>query len=132
MNMLNNLTIRTRLVFVIAFLAVELITGAAIGIYNLGTANDRIESIYQDRLVALGQLDKVVRLLNLNQLGVATAISATDAEVPRLMNEIDANIDQITATWKSFRETGMTPDEQRLAEQFERARQAFEIGRAHV
>ena len=37
--MFKHLSIKSRLIFVIAFLAVELIAGAVIGIYNLGTAN---------------------------------------------------------------------------------------------
>jgi len=37
--MLKNVTIKSRLIFVIAFLAAELVVGAVIGIYNLGVAN---------------------------------------------------------------------------------------------
>ena len=71
--MLNNITIKTRLIFVIALLGVELIVGATVGLVSLGQANGRMQAMYSNELVCLGQLDKIVRALNLNQLALARA-----------------------------------------------------------
>lgn len=66
--MFKNLSIKSRLVFVIGFLSLQLLVGALIGIVSLGIANRTTQSMYDDRLMAMGQLDQVVRLMNVNQL----------------------------------------------------------------
>ena len=71
--MFKHLSIKSRLIFVIAFLAVELIAGAVIGIYNLGTANAELKQMYDRRLVGLSQAGEVTQLITANQLAVAKA-----------------------------------------------------------
>jgi len=123
--MLKNLTIKSRLIFVIGFLSLQLIIGGIIGIVNLGLANDAMKSLYDNRLVALGQLDQVVRLLNVNELAIAKAISDEPAEAARLMNEVDANITQVSKVWDEYMATYLTPEEKKLATQFAESRQKF-------
>ncbi|HJV75220.1 MAG TPA: Tar ligand binding domain-containing protein, partial [Noviherbaspirillum sp.] len=123
--MLKNLSIKYRLIFVIGFLSVQLIVGALIGIISLGIANDKMRSLYDDRLVALGQLDQVVRLLNINVLDVAKAIDDEPAEAAKLMGEVESNIQQINKVWDMYMATSLTADEKRLAEQFAENRKKF-------
>jgi hypothetical protein len=59
--MLKNITIRTRLIFVIALLGIELVAGAAIGLLSLGHANREMHATYADGMVPMGQLGQVVR-----------------------------------------------------------------------
>ena len=55
--MIKKLTIKSRLILVIVLLGLELIVGAAVGLISLGHANEQLRSLYDDRLVCLGQLD---------------------------------------------------------------------------
>jgi methyl-accepting chemotaxis protein len=80
--MLKNLTIKTKLVFVISFLSVSLIIGGAMGIYFLGLSNDTVKSMYEDKVVKLGELNATVRLMNQNQLLLAQAIAGKMAAFP--------------------------------------------------
>ncbi|HYD96259.1 MAG TPA: methyl-accepting chemotaxis protein, partial [Noviherbaspirillum sp.] len=123
--MLKNLTIKTRLVIVLSFLSVQLIVASVLGISSLGTANNAMKSMYDDRLVALGQLDQVIRLLSRNELAIAKAISAEPAQAARLVNEIDQNIERVTRTWDQYMATFLTPEEKKLAEQFAQHRKQF-------
>jgi methyl-accepting chemotaxis protein-1 (serine sensor receptor) len=127
--MLKNLTIKTRLTLMLAFLAGELIFGAAVGIYNLGAANDAMKTMYEDHVVAMGELDTVVRLLNVNQLDVARALTAGPAQVARLMDDVEENMARVSTTWERFAATVDTPEARRLAGQFAEARRAF-VGQA--
>jgi hypothetical protein len=77
--MFKNLTIKTRLVCVIAFLAAELIAGAVVGIYSLSAANAELKSLHDNRLLALGQVGRIVQLQTLNQLLVAKAAPLEDS-----------------------------------------------------
>jgi len=124
--MFKHLTIKSRLIFVIAFLAAELVAGAVIGIYNLGVANAELKSLHDDRVVALGQLGRVVQLTTTNQMLVATGADLTDnAERNAALAEIDANLASIASVWKAYEQTDMTGEEAALAAKFSEARAAF-------
>lgn len=80
--MLNNLTIKTKLIFVISFLSLSLIAGGILGIYFLGLSNDSVKSMYQDKVIKLSELDATVRLMNQNQLLLAQAVVGKTAAFP--------------------------------------------------
>ncbi|WP_040786677.1 methyl-accepting chemotaxis protein [Massilia niastensis] len=124
--MFKHLSIKSRLIFVIAFLAVELIAGAVIGIYNLGVANAELKQMHDERLVAMNEVGHVVQLITLNQLNVAKAVNVEDAAVRgAMMSEVDANAAQITKFWEAYKAGELSDDERTLAEQFTAARKEF-------
>jgi methyl-accepting chemotaxis protein-1 (serine sensor receptor) len=124
--MFKHLSIKSRLVFVIAFLAVELVAGAAIGIYSLGNANAELKSMHEDRVVPLGQLGHVMQLITTNQLLVGKAADATDkAQRDAFLSQVETNVAAASATWKAYEQTKLTPDEAALVAKFVEARKAF-------
>ena len=124
--MFKHLSIKARLVFVIAFLAAELVAGAVIGIYNLAAANAELKSLHDDRVVPIGQLSRVMQLITTNQLLVGKAAASTDsAQRDALLAEVDANIAAATASWKAYEQTRLTDEEAALAATFVEARKAF-------
>jgi methyl-accepting chemotaxis protein-1 (serine sensor receptor) len=114
--MFKNLTIKTRLIFVILLLGLELIVGAVVGLVSLGHANEDLRSLYANRLVCLGQLDKIVRALDANQLALAQALTADEGETARLLEGIERNKKTIDQQWAAYTATELTPDEQQLAD----------------
>jgi methyl-accepting chemotaxis protein len=122
--MFKNLSIKTRLIFVIGFLAIELIAGFAVGILNLEKSNDAMKSMYDDRLVALSQLGDVERAVMLNQILVAKAIQ-NSASVAPILEQIEANIAMANKSWKAYQGTKMADDEKRLSQQFAASRERF-------
>ena len=123
--MLKNLTIKTRLIFVIGFLSLQLVAGGVIGIVSLKFANDDIESLYQDRLVATSQIDAVARLISRNEILLARAMTAESTKIGGLMTELEANRKEADALWKTYAAGRKTADEQKLAEQFTAARKMY-------
>ncbi|RZA32622.1 MAG: methyl-accepting chemotaxis protein, partial [Lysobacteraceae bacterium] len=125
-NMFKHLTIKTRLIFVIVFLAVELVAGAVIGLYNLGVANADLKSLHDDRVVPIGQLSRVLQLITTNQLLVGKAADATTKEQREVfLSQLEANVAEATATWKAYEQTRLTPEETTLVAKFVEARKAF-------
>ncbi|WP_442947278.1 Tar ligand binding domain-containing protein, partial [Noviherbaspirillum sp.] len=55
--MFSNLTIKSRLIFVIGFLSLLLIGGGVIGLTSLSSANESLKQIYESHLVPMGKLD---------------------------------------------------------------------------
>ena len=128
--MLKNITIRTKLICVIAFLSLQLIIGALIGIISLSFANDAAHSMYEDRLVAMGKLDKIVRLLSANRLAVADSVAgdpaASDhAASAKRIGEVDANIQSVGKLWDEYSAIPLSPEEKKLADQFSYDRKKF-------
>ena len=123
--MFKNLTIKTRLIFVLAFLVFELIVGFAIGILNLKEANGALEQMYSQRLVALADLDEVGRLVALNQLNLAKASLPNAQDTGAAMDLVEANAERIDKHWASYAATDADGEEKKLAERFVVEQQAF-------
>jgi methyl-accepting chemotaxis protein len=123
--MLTNLTIKTRLIFVIGFLSLQLVAGGVIGIVSLKLANDDIQSLYQESLVAISQIDGVARLMNRNQILLARAMTAESTKIPALMTELEANRKEADALWNTYAASSKTAAEQTLADEFAAVRKVY-------
>jgi len=124
--MFKHLSIKSRLIFVIAFLAVELIAGAVIGIYNLGTANAELKQMYDRRLVGLSQAGEVTQLITANQLTVAKAVTLEDAaQRSAAMDTVQATSATINKLWGEFTQIPMSEKERALVGEIAAARKAF-------
>lgn len=60
---LNNLSIKSRLICMIGLLSVLLIGVGSYGLANLSESNASLKTVYEDRVIALGQLDQYARRL---------------------------------------------------------------------
>ncbi|MFZ6801117.1 methyl-accepting chemotaxis protein [Undibacterium sp. Di24W] len=123
--MLKNTMIKSRLIFVIGFLSLLMISIGALGLSSLATVNEALRTVYEDRLVAVGQLDSVIRGINRNELSIAKAISAEPAQIAKLMDEIDQTKNEVNKTWDEYLATYLTADEKQLAAKFVAARKVF-------
>jgi len=117
--MFNNMTIKSRLVFVIGMLSVLLIGIGSMGIYGLNQTNDSFKGVYEDRTVVLGDLGLVLDRMQRARLNAAMSAYGRNAEITKerqiMTNQRDAEIADL---WKKFMATNLTPEETTLAESF--------------
>ena len=123
--MFNNTTIKSRLIFVIAFLSVLLAAIGLGGLYSLGTTNASLKTLYEDRLIALGQLDSVARLMNRQQLGIAKAMTQDPATLDQQAADVDKLLEQGDKVWAEYLATYLTPEEKKLADHYSEGRNKF-------
>ena len=123
--MLKNLTIKARLIFLIGFLCCLSIIIGVLGLSSLSATNDTVKTLYEDRVVALGQLNTIITLLQQNQITVGTAVAGNPQQLSKGAGEIAVRIDKINAEWKSYMATFLTPEEKVLAERFAESRKKF-------
>ena len=123
--MLKNLSIKSRLIFVIAFLSVLLVGIGIMGLASLNNTNASLKSVYEDQVAALGRLERVSALINKNQIlvgasvaGQLSAFPEDIAVVDRQVDEIRKGVDEININWKAFMATRLTAEEAKLAEEF--------------
>jgi methyl-accepting chemotaxis protein len=123
--MLKNITIKSRLIFVIGFLSILMVVIGVMGFISLSNVNASLKTVYEDRLVAMGQLDQVIRLVNRNQLTIAKAISGDPAQINAAMDAVDKAREETDKVWGEYMATYLTPEEKKFADQFSEARKVF-------
>ena len=125
MNFLANITIRTRLIFVISFLSLLLIVGGLIGIISLSFANLSLRTDYENRLVPMVHLDKIIQLTSSTQLAVTLALTAEPAAVAQDVDLVDGRIGEIDHAWSEFSGVEQSDAEKQLAGNFVAARAQY-------
>ena len=134
--MLKNLTIKARLIFVIAFLSLLLAGIGMLGMSGMGKANENMSNIYEMHAVGLSQISDIRALMLRNRLAIAAALANPAPEViAGRTGEVEKNIVEISRIWESYALTGAggagggghgwEPEEKRLAERFAESRGKF-------
>ncbi|HJV85811.1 MAG TPA: methyl-accepting chemotaxis protein [Noviherbaspirillum sp.] len=113
--MLGNLTIKSRLVFVISFLSLLLIGSGVVGITSLSSANDSMKAMYEEQLVPTQQLNRIARLIGDNRVAVAESINGDPAVVVKRMDEVMKRVDEASKLWDAYTSHPLPADEKALA-----------------
>ncbi|MBF0590531.1 MAG: Tar ligand binding domain-containing protein [Nitrospirae bacterium] len=123
--MFKNLKIGVRLYMLVAFMAILVIGVGLLGINELKKANDVIRSVYDDRLVPLGQIAEIARLNFRNRIEILGAIQDPRTEViSRRTAQIAENVKTVGDIWKAYMASALSPEEKVISDKFasERAR----------
>ncbi|HEU4844443.1 MAG TPA: methyl-accepting chemotaxis protein [Burkholderiaceae bacterium] len=123
--MLKNIAIKSRLIAIIGFLLLcGLLIGVA-GLNSLQSVNSSLKTVYEDRVVALGQLDRVIRLVNRHQLMLAKSLTEDPAKTGGQMDALEKDIETGDQVLASYNATFMTDKEKALATDFTAKRATF-------
>lgn len=123
--MFKNITIKSLLILVMAMLSILL---AAIGIFSLqalSTTNKSLESVYEDRMVPIGQIDSMITMTMMNQMDLASSVLGNPDLVPAKMDAIEKRGVIIDKTYAEYLATNVTPEEKTLADKFAAARAIY-------
>jgi len=132
--MLSHLTIKARLIGVLAILSVLLLAIGVQGVLGMRASNVSLGSVYSDRLIPTGQLAQInlMMLENMRQLHLATMHDPRlpesklhDHPINIHIDVVKKNIDTIGDIWKAYMATYLTPEEKLLAEEFTVKRSRF-------
>jgi methyl-accepting chemotaxis protein len=132
--MFNNLTIKARLIYLIAFLSIALAIVGFVGLRGMSQANDGLRSVYIDRAIPLGQIAEISDLMaeNIRQLHLASMHDPRmeesklhDHPIAMHTDKIEKNIAEITKVWGGYMESYLTPEERKIAEAYLDARKDF-------
>jgi methyl-accepting chemotaxis protein len=123
--MLNNITIKSRLTFVIGFLSLLLILIGGIGLASLRTTNGSLKSLYEERVLPMGRLNLVARNMDSTRIAVAESMYSSMSTVANEMDAIDKRIADENAILDSYLKSDLSADEKKLANQFIEARAKY-------
>ncbi|MDX8400677.1 MAG: methyl-accepting chemotaxis protein [Gallionellaceae bacterium] len=126
LNVFARMTIKARLIMVIAVLSVLLVAIGGVGLVGMDKADEGLRTVYEDRTIALAQVTDIGRAILRNRIAVADAIIDADAASSRRhLNDIAINATEISKTWAAFTSTYLTPEEKKLVTQFDVNRSVF-------
>jgi len=124
--MIRNITIRGRLIGMLAFASLALVAIGGAGLWGMRMSHQGLETVYKDRVVALERLAKIDRLsLSSRSLLDRTILSPEDSQIEWNLDELNRNIDQVSKLWDDFLKTRLTYEEKTLALQWTADRQAL-------
>ncbi|MDP3701816.1 MAG: MCP four helix bundle domain-containing protein, partial [Hylemonella sp.] len=116
---MNNLKISTRLLVLVAVLSGLLILIGLTGLFGNSKSNEALRSVYQDRTVALVELEEVGQLVVRNRVLVMDMIMNPEpANIDRRDKELRANLEDVGKIWAAYMATELTPEEKTLADEF--------------
>ncbi|MBV8124508.1 MAG: Tar ligand binding domain-containing protein, partial [Paucibacter sp.] len=124
--MVNNLKVATRLSLLVAVMTLAMLLVGLFGLRGMDYSNAKLKTVYEDRTVCLGQLSEIESLTLRNRVLIGRMLIEPDAEGHRAKNaELDKNLERILALWKDYTSTYLTPDEQKLADEYAKAREDY-------
>ncbi|WP_082552004.1 methyl-accepting chemotaxis protein [Massilia sp. Root351] len=115
---MKNLTIKARLIAAIAFLTVLLAAIGFAGLNSLSRTNASLQTVYDDRLVAMGMLNQIGTGLLYQQIALGNAVDAQDGGHSTLLAQAQQRGGEIDKVWAAYMATYLTPDEAVLAKAF--------------
>jgi len=128
--MLQNMTIKSRLIFIIGMLSLLSIGIGAMGLLGLHQSNEKLETVYQDRTVPLADLATVLDSLQQGRLHAIMAANLQDAEDARQRaNRVVVLDTLINDKWRKYTATYLTPEEQTLASRFAEQWKTYQVSR---
>jgi methyl-accepting chemotaxis protein len=117
--MFSNLTIRTRLIFLITLLSVLLVTIGTLGLSGMSGSNHGLQTVYEDRTVPLMDLGKIIDKINLVRLNAVTASNASNQDIVKeAVSKTQQRDKEIEELWNKYMATTLTPEEKKLADAF--------------
>ncbi len=123
------LTIKSRLIVTIVFLAVILIVIGAKGNYALSGVNDALKTVYEDRVVPLQQLKVISDHYAVSVIDAVNKANAGLTSGQDALELVETAAKEIDVEWQKYMSTTLTPEEQALAQQ---AQALFKPANQHV
>ena len=129
--------IGTRLAAMMVLAATVSALLAAMGIRGLAAANDRLRSVYEERMTPVRSLAQIAHLMLSNQLQLQVALAASNPhgapartalqpeEARRAAQALEHNMLAIDQLWEPYAAAPKEPPEATLAERFSRQRAAY-------
>jgi methyl-accepting chemotaxis protein len=124
--MLNNLTIKTRLIFVLGLMSILAITLGILGLNGMKKANEGLLTVYADRTIPMGQLAEIKAKLLGNRLAITNTLVFKE-ENQKNIELVKQNILDINRIWDAYMATYLTVEEKKLADKFAIDRKRFVV-----
>lgn len=126
MSFLTNMSIRSKLTILIVFVSVLLVGIGLTGLLGVNNSNSALQSVYNDRLLAISQLDEIRNNQMQIRISLLAARQETDGfEVLTYTDKVTRNIFLVETILAAYNAHPMQEQEKKLLDAFTKARMSF-------
>ncbi|ADJ65437.1 methyl-accepting chemotaxis protein [Herbaspirillum seropedicae] len=128
---MNKFSIKIRLILAISFLTIMLLASGIVGLVSLHSTNEKMRSLYEDRLVAYAYLEQIESTLESARSGIYGIITLDSSEgwdpneIDRRLDLLVNNLKTVEPVIRSYQATYLTPEESTLLERLLKQRQHY-------
>jgi methyl-accepting chemotaxis protein len=115
--MLNNLTIKTRLILVVSLMSLLAVTLGMLGLNGMKKANEGLLTVYTDRTIPVGQLSEMKTKIIENRRLILASLAYKE-ETSKNIESIKQNVLDISKLWDSYLTHKATVEEKKLIDKF--------------
>lgn len=112
--MFKNIKIAIQLSFLVGLLAAALIALTLLGLHGQQQTVEGLDSVYQDRVIPLHQLETIVEQYAVNIVDTSHKVNAGTLSWSRGRNNLAEAMAETATTWQAFLGTKLVPEEERL------------------
>ncbi|MBF0539422.1 MAG: methyl-accepting chemotaxis protein [Nitrospirae bacterium] len=115
-----------RLKVLVAFMALLLLLMGYLGLHATKQGNDSLKTVYEDRVVCIGQLDTIARANLRIRINIAQMfLKRTPEEIKERNEQIERQMETINKEWKDYTSTSLIDEEKRLVAKTEQDRSNY-------
>lgn len=128
--MFNNITIKTRLIFVVGLLSLLIISVGILGLYGIDQSNKGLKSVYGDRTVPAVTLANINDHLQVIRMNAVVAASLNNISVAQARASDTARRDvEVQKNWNTFMQRTLTAEETVIAKAYIKNKKIYDESR---
>jgi methyl-accepting chemotaxis protein len=123
---LENLSIKARLLMVIAIMSVLLLVVGGLGLLGMSKASNDLLTVHNTRMLPSNQIFQIQKLLLTNRLRISSSLFNSSPEsIQKNLAEVEQNILSINRIWDDYFHSPLNKDEKNLADKIAADRNRF-------
>jgi methyl-accepting chemotaxis protein len=123
---LENLSIKARLLMVIAIMSVLLLVVGGLGLLGMSKASNDLLTVHNTRMLPSNQIFQIQKLLLTNRLRISSSLFNSSPEsIQKNLAEVEQNILSINRIWDDYFHSPLNKDEKALADKVAADRNRF-------
>ncbi len=130
-----NFSIKTKIMIILLVGCVSVTAAGVLGLVGMKRSNNEIETLYKENLTNVTQLSQIMGLMRDNRIQLLLALQHSpdrpdivklhDHAMEQHTNSVTKNIEEISAIWKEYLSSNLSPEEKRMADSFAEKRGRF-------
>jgi len=118
-NFKRSITLRTRIISIFFVVAATSLALGYNGLSGIEFSNDKLSTVYQDRVIPLEQLKKVADMYAVNIVDTSHKVRNGNLTWAEGEANVDKALKEVDKQWKAYTSTYLVPEEQKLVKEAE-------------
>ncbi|MDP3818531.1 MAG: methyl-accepting chemotaxis protein [Methylotenera sp.] len=115
----RNFSLKARIISIFAVVALSSVALGYNGLIGIESSNDRLSSVYKDRVIPLQQLKVVADMYAVNIVDTSHKVRNGNITWAQAESNVDNALTEVDKQWKAYTATYLVPDEKKLVAEAE-------------